>query len=141
MQPDCIRSLLAALALVAAAASAACATQDGRAPPAEAAATLHAHGHEPSWTLTLGSKLRFDSGRLHIEGPAQPLAVRDGVQRHAAALRDRAIAVDVDVATVKETCLDRASGRAYPLRVEVFIDGRRYRGCGSDSAALLSGDE
>jgi uncharacterized membrane protein len=138
MRPGRIRILLVVLA---AALSAACATQDGRALPAEAAATLRAHGHEPSWTLTLGSKLRFDSGRLHIEGPGRPLEIRDGVWRHAAALRDRAIAVDVEVLTAKETCLDRVSGRAYPLRVDVLIDGRRYRGCGSASAAPLPGGE
>lgn len=112
---------------------------------APARTTLIARGNEPAWSLRIDQSLRFESGELHVSGPATPVAVTDAAngsrQRYAAALRDRAIAVSVEVLTVPRVCRDSMSGMPHPLAVKVLVGERRFSGCGGDPGALLrSGD-
>lgn len=102
---------------------------------------LRAHGNEPAWSLDIDEALRFESGRLHVQGPAAPLSADGALTRYAAALRDRAIAVTVEVVVVPGLCRDSLRGMPYPLHVEVAVDERRFRGCGGEPAALLRGGE
>lgn len=103
--------------------------------------TLIARGNEPAWSLRIDQSLRFESGELHVSGPAKPVVVTDAAsgsrQRYAAALRDRALAVSVEVLTVPRVCRDSMSGMPYPLAVEVLVGERRFSGCGGDPGALL----
>lgn len=131
------RALLPALLL------AACAANGGGGTAGEAAGphTLRAHGNAPAWALAIDESLRFESGRLHVKGPATPVHSEGPLRRYAAALRDRAIAVAVEVVAIPGLCRDGISGMPHPLRVEVAVDERRFRGCGGEPAALLQGGE
>lgn len=102
---------------------------------------LHARGNEPAWSLDIDSSLRFESGRLHVAGPATPVEVDGERRRYTAALRDRAIPVTVEVVAAPGVCRDSMSGMPHPLRVGVAVDGRRFDGCGGEPAALLRGGE
>ena len=103
--------------------------------------TLRAHGNEPAWTLAIDAALRFEAERLHVDGPALPVHADGPVRRYAAALRDRAIPVAVEVAVTPGVCRDSMSGMPHPLRVEVVVGERRFRGCGGEPTALLQGSE
>lgn len=126
--------------LLAASLSAGCAATGGTVDRADAP-PLRARGNEPAWSLDIDASLRFESGRLHVAGPATPLRVDGERRRYAAALRDRAIPVTVEVVAVPGVCRDSMSGMPHPLRVEVAVDGRRFDGCGGEPAALLRGGE
>jgi heat shock protein HslJ len=102
-----------------------------------AAPVLRAHGNEPSWSLEIGSTLRFRTGGTSIEGAAPAARTQDGVRRHDGTVQGRAIAVAIR----EQRCMDSMSGMPYPRSVEVLIDGRTYRGCGGNPDDLLTGVE
>ncbi len=119
-----------------------CATTPANPLPAAGELPLRAHGNEPAWSLVIdGETLRFESDRLHVAGPALPVQIDGERRRYAAALRDRAIPVAVEVAVVPGVCRDGMSGMPYPLRVAATVGERRFAGCGGDPAALLQGSE
>lgn len=119
-----------------------CAAAPANPVPVAGEPPLRAHGNEPAWSLVIDDgALRFESGRLHVAGPALPVQVDGAQRRYAAALRDRAIPVAVEVAVVPGVCRDSMSGMPYPLQVALTVGERRFAGCGGDPAALLRGGE
>lgn len=129
------------LAALAAAVIAGCAATPSAPGDAGAPPPLRAQGGAPDWTLSIDTSLRFAARDLQVSGPATPVRV-DGERRvYAAALRDRAIAVSVEVVATPGLCRDGRSAMPYPLQVSVAVDGRRFAGCGGEPATLLSGGE
>jgi heat shock protein HslJ len=130
-----------ALAALSAAVLAGCAAAPSAPGDAGALPPLRAQGAAPDWALSIDASLRFSARDLQVSGPATPVRV-DGDRRvYAAALRDRAIAVGVEVVATPGLCRDGRSAMPYPLQVSVAVDGRHFSGCGGEPAALLSGGE
>jgi heat shock protein HslJ/membrane-bound inhibitor of C-type lysozyme len=100
---------------------------------------FRAHGNEPFWNLELTrDKLTFrtmDGGIVNTPAP-RPEPVSGGV-RHAA----RTEAHEVVATVMDRPCTDNMSGMPYPSTVTVVVDGKEYRGCGGEPAALLRGKE
>jgi heat shock protein HslJ/uncharacterized lipoprotein YbaY len=100
-------------------------------------APLRARGSGPSWSLEVGTSLRFVGGETRIEGPAPAPQTIAGGRRYAGIVARRSI----DASFTQSVCRDAAGGMPQPYAVEVSVDGRTYRGCGGDPAALLTGAE
>jgi heat shock protein HslJ/uncharacterized lipoprotein YbaY len=98
---------------------------------------LRARGSDPSWSLEVGTSLRFVGGETRIEGPAPPPQTIEGGRRYAGVVARRGI----DAVFRKRICRDGAGGTPRPYAVEVDVDGSAYRGCGGDPAELLTGSE
>jgi heat shock protein HslJ/uncharacterized membrane protein len=102
--------------------------------------TFRASGNEPAWRLTirgdradlaLGIEMREQTAIL---GPPAP--VPGGVRR-VSAPGGAALAVTISAGP----CRDSMSGVAFPDRVSVEAEGRRFEGCGGTLVARLAGPE
>jgi heat shock protein HslJ len=107
--------------------------------PSAADEPFRARGNEPFWNLELTrDKLTFrtmDGATVNTPAP-RPEPVTGGV-RHAA----RTEAHQVVATVMDRPCTDNMSGMPYPSSVTVVVDGKEYRGCGGEPAALLQGKE
>ncbi len=102
------------------------------APPG--ASDYRALGTEPFWDLTIGRDLTFtDRGTgLTIVQPT-PQAIT-GVAGEI--YRTQRLEVNI----THQRCSDGMSDRSYPDTVQVYADGRLYRGCGGGGVATGAGD-
>ncbi|MCJ8190058.1 META domain-containing protein [Sphingomicrobium aestuariivivum] len=82
-------------------------------------------GTEPFWSLTITpEEMRFESpdGRPVVESTPRKSEGYSGPS-----YRGRRIAVNI----LRRECSDGMSDRRYPDEVQVYVDGRQYRGCGA----------
>jgi uncharacterized membrane protein len=88
-------------------------------------ATYRAIGTEPFWDLEIGRDLVFtDRGNnISVAQPA-PRAIQG-----TAGPIYRTPRLEVNI--VHSQCSDGMSDRTYPDTVQVYVDGRQYRGCGA----------
>ena len=107
------------LILVAVLGAAACAPL-----PQPPAPPYHAVGTEPFWNLLIDEhNLTFVvSGQQPIEQPTPKVIVGIAGEIY------RTGRIDVNI--VHARCSDGMSDRAYPDKVEVTVDGKRFDGCG-----------
>lgn len=107
--------------------------------PSAADEPFRARGNEPFWNLEITrDRLTFrtlEGSTVNTPAP-RPEPVSGGV-RHAA----RTEAHDVVATVMDRACADNMSGMPYPNTVAVVVDGKEYRGCGGEPAALLRGKE
>jgi len=92
-------------------------------------------GTEPFWDLEIGRDLVFtDRGNnIHVVEPApQPINGTAGE-----IYRTRRLNVNI----VHSQCSDGMSDRTYPDTVQVYVDGRLYRGCGAQSGFFGQGSQ
>ncbi len=117
--------------------------QPGGMPPARMAAAMagetemrvatdiayRAQGSDPGWDMTIRPdgtlKVTADDGETVAEFPA-PATV--GAAPFSLAVAGAAGALSV--AATDEECADTGGGRAYPNKVEIELNGKRYSGCG-----------
>ena len=93
--------------------------------PPPAPAPYRAVGHSTDWTLIIDD--RFLS---FIPGPgAQPI-LQPAVQPIIGFAGEIYQTPRIGVNIVHGQCNDGRTDRAYPDRVQVDVDGRRYEGCG-----------
>ncbi|HEX5819432.1 MAG TPA: META domain-containing protein [Gemmatimonadales bacterium] len=101
--------------------------------------TFRAHGNEPFWGLEITRTtltFRTPDGRpVTLPSPRPTLAA--GSRRYAA----RGDGHDLAATVTDRICTDDMSGMPYPSTVTVVLDGREYRGCGGEPAAVLQGKE
>lgn len=102
--------------------------------------TFRAGGNEPAWRLTIrGDRAELALGiemreQTAILGPPAP--VPGGVRR-VSAPGGAALAVTISAGP----CRDSMSGVAFPDRVSVEAEGRRFEGCGGTLVARLAGPD
>ena len=98
------------------------------------ASDYRAQGTEPFWDLTIGRDMVFtDRGTgLTISQPT-PTAINGTAGEIYRTQR-------LEVNVVHAPCSDGMSDRRYPDTVQVYADGRLYRGCGGTSGALGTND-
>ena len=103
-----------------------------RSPASEA---YRAVGTEPFWSLTLDARdMRFESANgLRVSEPTP--RVQGGFAGDI--YRGRRIVVNI----VHRECSDGMSDRRYPDQVQVYVDGREYRGCGGPERMYQGGWE
>jgi heat shock protein HslJ len=100
---------------------------------------FRARGNEPFWSLEItrstltfrtpeGSPITLPSPRPEIVGGSRRYAARGEGHDLAATVTDR-------------VCADDMTGMPYPSAVTAVVDGKEYRGCGGEPAALLQGKE
>src|SRR4029453_3346920 len=97
--------------------------------PAQAPGDYRASGTEPFWDLTIGRDMVFmDRGTgLSISQPTPQVlpGTAGGIYRTQR----------LEVNIVHGQCHDGMSDRSYPDTVQVYADGKLYRGCGGGAAA------
>ena len=95
--------------------------------PAPVPGDYRAAGTEPFWDLTIGGELVFtDRGT----GVAITQPTPSPIQGNAGTTyRTQRLEVNI----THTPCNDGMSDRSYPDTVQVYADGRLYRGCGGDS--------
>ncbi|HEX5634584.1 MAG TPA: META domain-containing protein [Gemmatimonadales bacterium] len=98
-----------------------------------------ARGNEPFWSLELGAErivFRTPDGPP-VEMPVpDPREVPGGRQWIAETEAHRLV-----LTVLEQRCVDDMSGMPSPHTVTVSLDGREYRGCGGETATLLTGEE
>jgi len=95
--------------------------------PAPVPSDYRAAGTEPFWDLTVGSNLVFTdrgTGKNITQPTPAPVHGTTGTTYRTQRL---------DVTITHRTCSDGMSDRSYPDTVQVYADGRLYRGCGGGS--------
>ncbi len=92
-------------------------------------------GTEPFWSLTLTPEgMRFENADgMRVAEPTPRL------QRGVAGDLYRGRRLEVNI--VHRECSDGMSDRVYPNEVQVWVDGRGYRGCGAPERFFQSGWE
>ena len=93
-------------------------------PPPAPPAPYRAVGQEPGWTLIIDDRdVTFigQDGSVVREPRPQPIVGPAGQTYRTARIQAN---------IVTAPCTDIMSGQAYPHRVQVEIDGRRFNGCG-----------
>jgi len=109
---------------------AACTAYPPGAPPPPQMGAYRAVGTEPFWGLTINpTQIVFDepNGPTHIVQPTpRPIIGFAGEIYQTPRL---------NVNVVHARCSDGMSDRAYPDKVQVTADGRRFEGCGGEAAA------
>ncbi len=91
----------------------------------------HAVGTEPGWSLDIDAQqMRFtgDYGRVTINQPTP--------QKQTGIAGEMYRTQRLEVNIVHGRCSDGMSDRTYPDSVQVYADGRLYRGCGGPSASF-----
>lgn len=89
-----------------------------------------AMGTEPFWDLTISRDMVFTdrgTGMTVVQPTPQPIGGTAGP-----IYRTQRLEVNV----VHSPCSDGMSDRRYPDRVQVYVDGRLYRGCGGAAAMI-----
>lgn len=105
-------------------------------PPMPApSSTYRALGTEPFWDLVIGPRMTFTDRGNNIVVVQPTPAVRIGI---AGEMYDTA---RLRVNIVHARCSDGMSNRAYPDSVQVYVDGRMYKGCGAPAAFFVEVDE
>ena len=107
-------------------------------PDTASSVPLKAMGHEPAWTLDIGSEhLTFitDTGATRIVLPVSAPTRVEGGRRYEA----RGDAHTLTATVLDRVCVDPMSGLPRPHTVEVTVDGRKLTGCAGDAAPLLRG--
>ncbi|WP_265563122.1 META domain-containing protein [Sphingomicrobium arenosum] len=85
-----------------------------------------ATGTEPFWSLTITpQEMRFDSANGLRVAEATPRAINGYA---GPVYRGRRLEVNI---VRGQGCSDGMSDRRYPDQVQVYVDGREYRGCGA----------
>lgn len=115
-------------------------TGDSPADGASHSDAYHAIGQEPGWILTLdatGMTLEYDYGQKTLAVAAPERREVETHLEYSGEANGQTLAARV----FDEYCADAMSGRPYPDRVEVAIDGRTLQGCGGDTRDLLTGGE
>ena len=95
-------------------------------PPPPGANDYHAQGTEPFWDISIGRDMVFNdrgTGQT-ISQPTPPITT--GVAGEI--YKSQRLEVNV----VHSACHDGMSDRTYPDTVQVYADGRLYRGCGGN---------
>lgn len=95
--------------------------------PAQPMGDYRAIGTEPFWDLTIGRDMTFtDRGNnVQVVQPTpQPQNGMAGEMYNSQRIR---------VNIVHTQCSDGMSDRTYPDRVQVWVDGRAYNGCGASA--------
>jgi uncharacterized membrane protein len=92
---------------------------------------FRAVGQEPGWMLDIYTRSRmrlmWDYGENSAEFPlTEPDTSQEGATRYEARAGGRTLVVTIR----RFPCQDSMSGEAYPVTVEVVIDGRTLQGCG-----------
>jgi uncharacterized membrane protein len=109
------RALIVGLAM----ASGACMTVPGPPPP-----PYHAVGTEPFWNLLID-----EHDITFVQPDQQPVRQRTPAVIHGFA-GEIYQTPRINVNIVHATCSDGMSDRAYPDKVQVTVDGKRFAGCG-----------
>ena len=98
--------------------------------PAPVPGAYRAQGTEPFWDLTIGRDMVFtDRGTGFVVSQPTPQVI---VGVAGEIYRTQRLEVNI----VHARCSDGMSDRAYPDTVQVYADGRLYRGCGGGGDAL-----
>jgi heat shock protein HslJ/uncharacterized membrane protein len=98
--------------------------------PAPVPGEYRASGTEPFWDLTIGRDMTFtDRGTGLVVVQPTPQVIT-GVAGEI--YRTRRLEVNI----THNRCSDGMSDRSYPDTVQVYVDGRMYRGCGGLGDAL-----
>ena len=96
-----------------------------------------ARGNEPGWLVEVQQnqiEIQTNYGQNTITAPRPiPQPYKGGYKYNAEA--DGHIAI-IDIR--RKLCYDDMSGRPYPARVTLTLDGKTYEGCGGDPLALLT---
>lgn len=103
--------------------------------PYQPAGDYKAVGTEPFWDLTIGRELVFNDGGngVRVTQPTPP--VRNGFAGEM--YETPRIRVNI----VHAECSDGMSDRRFPDKVQVWVDGRPYEGCGAAASFYTSTDE
>lgn len=100
---------------------------------------FRAHGNEPYWSLEITrSTLTFrtlEGSFITLPSPRPDIVT--GGRRYAA----RGEGHEITASVTDGVCADDMSGMPYPSAVTTVVDGKEYRGCGGEPAALLQGKE
>ena len=92
---------------------------------------FRAFGEQPDWQLEIRDErhLLFIGGRSmnRILAPNPEVSLESGTRVYRASTPETEVRVQI----VDELCSDFASGDSYPSRVTVYVNSKRYRGCGS----------
>lgn len=97
-------------------------------------------GHEPAWRLELDPRrLSFAAGpgAAPVQAQAPPARPAGSGRRWQASAGGEPL----EVVALDRVCHDPMSGMPFPLTVRVTAQGRDWRGCGGEPAALLLGAE
>ncbi|MEZ5920193.1 MAG: META domain-containing protein [Parvularculaceae bacterium] len=108
------------------------------APAQTAPAEYSAGGNEPGWSLKISAdrmSLDYAYGEKKATTPLPAMTEEDGVRRYHAITE----ANDLDVAIAQGPCADSATGKPYPDKVTIMINGETLEGCGGDPKSLLVG--
>ncbi|GAA4361040.1 META domain-containing protein [Kangiella marina] len=96
-----------------------------------------AKGNEPGWLVKIEQnriEIQTNYGQNTVKAPRPiPQPYKGGYKYHAET--DAHIAI-IDVR--RKLCYDDMSGRPYPARVTLTLDGKTYEGCGGDPLTLLT---
>ena len=97
-------------------------------------------GQEPGWLLNLDEEqlaLDYHYGEHRFTAPTPARTTAEGVTRYHAEQGGEDLYVEIR----RHYCEDIMSGRPFPYRVEVTINGELFSGCGGDTETLLVGPE
>ncbi|WP_223671092.1 META domain-containing protein [Kangiella shandongensis] len=99
-----------------------------------------AQGNEPGWLVKVEEEtieVQTNYGQNTVKTPRpQPQPYKGGYKYHAQTEAHIAI---VDIR--RKLCYDNMSGRPYPNRVTLTLDGKVFEGCGGDPLSLLADHE
>jgi putative lipoprotein len=94
------------------------------------AVRFRATGNEPGWQLEIEQSrwIRFvgDYGSTMVYMPAPAPVFEDGRTTYRAQSQEHDLAVIIE----QSACADDMSGERFAARVTVWLDGRKFRGCG-----------
>ncbi|AOE50886.1 META domain-containing protein [Kangiella sediminilitoris] len=97
-------------------------------------------GNEPGWIAYISQEsIKIDTsyGQKTVTTPRpQPQPYKGGYKYHAQTESHVAI---IDIR--RKLCYDGMSGRPFPNRVVLTLDGKVFEGCGGDPKSLLTGHE
>lgn len=101
---------------------------------AEASAeSLVARGNEPFWRLEIGAEA------ITFEPMGQPAVTAPVTSRTTVDGHPRILAGGIEVTVIQQLCADTMTGMAFPVRVEISHEGKRYAGCGGDTMTAIEG--
>nr|WP_294846269.1 META domain-containing protein [uncultured Sphingomonas sp.] len=96
--------------------------------PAQPAGEYRAVGTEPFWDLTIGQEMVFTDRGNNVRVAQQTPPVQTG---YAGEMYNT---TRIRANIVHAQCSDGMSDRTYPDKVQVWIDGREYNGCGAPAS-------
>ena len=97
-------------------------------------ATYRAVGNEPFWDLEVGQNLTFTDRGNNVSVVQQTPQPINGTAGEI--YRTQRLEVNI----THTRCGDGMSDRSYPDTVNVYVDGRQYRGCGAPIAFFSQGE-